>query len=127
MGFGKWLEKSRFRGLNHLYTALIVVVGWVFFRADTLADAGMILHQMFIWEKGIYPVELFINRKVIFLAMLGVLLSGIVQSACPKLREHLYEKDKIMTPDILIMATLLFLCTMYLVSSTYNPFIYFRF
>ena len=59
--------------------------------------------------------------------MLGVLLSGIVQSICPKLREHLYEKEVTKTVDIVIMAVLLFLCTMYLVSSTYNPFIYFRF
>ena len=57
----------------------------------------------------------------------GVLLSGIVQSICPKLREHLYEKEVTKTVDIVIMAVLLFLCTMYLVSSTYNPFIYFRF
>lgn len=62
-----------------------------------------------------------------FLAVLGVLLSGIVQSICPKLREHLYEKEVTKTVDIVIMAVLLFLCTMYLVSSTYNPFIYFRF
>ena len=127
MGFGKILEKSCFRGLNHLYTALVVIIGWVFFRADTLADAKMILHQMFIWQKGIYPVTLFVNRKVIFLMVLGVLLSGIVQSVCPKLREHLYEKEETKTVDVLIMAGLLFLCTMYLVSSTYNPFIYFRF
>ncbi len=111
----------------HIYTALVVVVGWVFFRADTLADAKVLLHQMFTWENGIYPASLFVNRKVIFLAVLGVLLSGIVQSVCPKLREHLYEKEVTKTVDIVIMAVLLFLCTMYLVSSTYNPFIYFRF
>ena len=127
MGLGKLLEKNCFRGLNHIYTALVVVVGWVFFRAVTLADAKVILHQMFTWENGIYPASLFVNRKVIFLAVLGVLLSGIVQSICPKLREHLYEKEVTKTVDIVIMAVLLFLCTMYLVSSTYNPFIYFRF
>ena len=127
MGLGKLLEKNCFRGLNHIYTALVVVVGWVFFRADTLADAKVILHQMFTWENGIYPASLFVNRKVIFLAVLGVLLSGIVQSICPKLREYLYEKEVTKTVDIVIMAVLLFLCTMYLVSSTYNPFIYFRF
>ena len=127
MGLGKLLEKNCFRGLNHIYTALVVVVGWVFFRADTLADAKVILHQMFTWENGIYPASLFVNPKVIFLAVLGVLLSGIAQSICPKLREHLYEKEVTKTVDIVIMAVLLFLCTMYLVSSTYNPFIYFRF
>ena len=115
MGLGKLLEKNCFRGLNHIYTTLVVVVGWVFFRADTLADAKVILHQMFTWENGIYPASLFVNRKVIFLAVLGVL------------REHLYEKEVTKTVDIVIMAVLLFLCTMYLVSSTYNPFIYFRF
>ena len=57
--------------------------GWLgVFRADTLADAKVILHQMFTWENGIYPASLFVNRKVIFLAVLGVLLSGIVQSVC---------------------------------------------
>ena len=127
MGLGKLLEKNCFRGLNHIYTALVVVVGWVFFRADTLADAKVILHQMFTWENGIYPASLFVNPKVIFLAVLGVLLSGIAQSICPKLREHLYEKEVTKTVDIVIMAVPLFLCTMYLVSSTYNPFIYFRF
>ena len=108
MGLGKLLEKNCFRGLNHIYTALVVVVGWVFFRADTLADAKVILHQMFTWENGIYPASLFVNRKVIFLAVLGVLLSGIVQSICPKLREHLYEKEVTKTVDIVIMAVLLF-------------------
>ena len=93
MGLGKLLEKNCFRGLNHIYTALVVVVGWVFFRADTLADAKVILHQMFTWENGIYPASLFVNRKVIFLAVLGVLLSGIAQSICPKLREHLYDNE----------------------------------
>ena len=68
-----------------------------------------------------------IRRVIVPYAVLGVLLSGIVQSICPKLREHLYEKEVTKTVDIVIMAVLLFLCTMYLVSSTYNPFIYFRF
>ncbi len=127
MGLGKLLEKNRFRIFNHLYTVLIVIVGWVFFRADTLSDAVVILRQMFIWNGGIYPVTLFLNRKVIFLALSGILFSGIIQSACPKLTVHLYDKNNIKTADIFIMAVLLFLCTMYLVSSTYNPFIYFRF
>ncbi len=127
MGFGKILEKNRLGIINHIYTALVVVVGWVFFRADTISDAMTILHQMFGFNSGLYPVTLFINKKVLFLAALGVMFSGVVQSMCPKLREHLYDARKIITVDILVMAVLIFICTMYLVSSTYNPFIYFRF
>ena len=126
-GLGKLLEKNCFRGLNHIYTALVVVVGWVFFRSDTLADAKVILHQMFTWENGIYPASLFVNRKVIFLAVLGVLLSGIVQSICPKLREHLYEKEVTKTVDIVIMAVLLFCVPCISSAARDNPFIYFRF
>ena len=78
MGLGKLLEKNCFRGLNHIYTALVVVVGEVFFQDAPQIAAKVILHQMFTWENGIYPASLFVNRKVIFLAVLGVLLSGIV-------------------------------------------------
>ncbi len=127
MGLDKILDKNRFKILNHCYTMLIVVVGWILFRADTLSDARIMIHQMFIWNKGFYPVTLLLNKKVIFLGILGVLLSGIIQSTSPRLKEHLYDKNEINMADILIMAVLLFICTMYLVSSTYNPFIYFRF
>ena len=72
-------------------------------------------------------MELIENLLQLLTTFVGVLLSGIAQSICPKLREHLYEKEVTKTVDIVIMAVLLFLCTMYLVSSTYNPFIYFRF
>ena len=74
LGFKKVLDKLP-KFIGWIYTMLVVLVGWVFFRADTLADAKVILHQMFTWENGIYPASLFVNRKVIFLAVLGVLLS----------------------------------------------------
>ncbi len=124
---GQILEKNRFKWLNHLYVMLIVITGWVFFRADTLADAVLLLKRMFIWNEGIYPVSLFANKKVIFAAVCGILLSGPLQICLPRLREHLYEKENVWIADIAVMAVLMFLCTMYLVNNTYNPFIYFRF
>ena len=53
MGLGKLLEKNCFRGLNHIYTALVVVVGWVFFRADTLSAAMKYLGEMFSFSGGV--------------------------------------------------------------------------
>lgn len=124
---GQILENNRLRFLNHIYVLVIVIVGWVIFRADTLRDAGTLLHRMIIWREGTYPVELFSNTKLLFLAFCGVVFCGPLQHFLPCLQTHLYEKEKICPADIAVMAVLLFFCTVYLVNNTYNPFIYFRF
>ena len=39
----------------------------------------------------------------------------------------LYREDRVYAAECAVQLVLLFLCVMSLVSSTYNPFIYFRF
>ena len=125
--FGKLLEKNRLRILNHLYVMMIVIIGWVLFRAETLADALLLIRRMFCPYQGFYPIRLFVNRKVLFMAACGIVMSGILQTCVPKLKQHLFDRERIGAADVGIMAILMFLCTMYLVNNTYNPFIYFRF
>ncbi len=43
----KWRASAVFRPLAILTTLLAVCVGWVFFRAQTFADAGIILNHLF--------------------------------------------------------------------------------
>ena len=128
--FGRLLDRmqnGRLRIFAHLYALLVVLIGWVFFRADTLADAGVLLRQMFVWTDGVYPHSLFFNGKVLFTAVCGLILCGPLQALFPALTRHLYDETKIRTADLAVMVTLMFLCTVYLVNNTYNPFIYFRF
>jgi alginate O-acetyltransferase complex protein AlgI len=46
LGGARLLEKLP-RVLRHVYALLVVMVGWVLFRADTLSGAGLLLRRMF--------------------------------------------------------------------------------
>ena len=124
---GRFLEQNRFRALNHAYVMLAVMVGWVFFRAGSLADALLLIQRMFCPQAGIYPIRLFVNRKTIFTAGCGILACGILQRFAPELKTHFYDREVTGAADVAVMLVLMLLCTMYLVNNTYNPFIYFRF
>lgn len=51
-GFGRWLKKT-WRPVQHTYALVIVVLGWVFFRANTSAFALGLIARMFGWQQGI--------------------------------------------------------------------------
>ena len=125
--WGTFLEKNRFRALNHVYVMLVVVIGWVFFRAENLPDALLLLRKMFCPQAGIYPIRLFVNRKVLFTAICGIFACGILQRLAPGLTKRLYDRKLTGAADVAVMLVLMFLCTKYQVNNTYKPFIYFRF
>ena len=47
--------KNLWRPLQHIYTLLVVIVGWVFFRIENLSDAILLLKRMFLFFSE-YPV-----------------------------------------------------------------------
>jgi alginate O-acetyltransferase complex protein AlgI len=47
LGGERWLQRLP-RAVQHAYTLLAIVVGWVLFRAENVAQAGSILQQMFV-------------------------------------------------------------------------------
>ena len=46
VGLGKALDRCP-KVIRHLYTMLVVIIGWVFFRAENLAAAGNYIAGMF--------------------------------------------------------------------------------
>ena len=112
----------------HVYSLVIVTVGWVFFEFQStpeifnylklmfgLADNALIGH--FFWAK-------FRKYSVLFLVCI------IGATPCPKNVALLIRKknNKVYTMMANVYyATLTFMVTAYLVGSTHNPFIYFRF
>jgi alginate O-acetyltransferase complex protein AlgI len=58
-----WLATPRGRIVSIASTFLLVTVGWVFFRAATLADAGLILHRLIAPALGesLKPATLFLG------------------------------------------------------------------
>ncbi len=113
----KRLEKGRI--LPHVYTLTCVAVGWVFFALLDFASISTYLSKMFSFSSGVGAGYFLSNYFVPLL--LGVFFSS---SLAAKLWNQLEKRPVLKT---ISLAAILVLCTAYLVDSTFNPFLYFRF
>ena len=118
---------------GHLYTLAVVMIGWVFFRAETLPGAVAFLRAMSGATAAAptpYTVWWYLTPEL-WLA----LAAGAVGSApwVPALSARLRRLERprlAWSADLLGTATLMALLAASIVSMaarTYNPFIYFRF
>ena len=126
----KIINKNKIKILNNIYVMLIVIVGWVLFRIDGLHNAIDIIKLMFSFNfRQIYIVlPTFINLKTIMIFVFALLLCGPLQ----KMFSLLKNKENIIKVykskfEIIVIFIIIIVCIAELVSSTYNPFIYFRF
>ena len=127
---GKWGEyiKNK-RILGHFYTMLIVMVGWVFFRAESLPKALQYLHKMFVYDSySIYTIGRYMNCYIIVIIFLSILLCGLLQN-----KSHFLWGKSINNPlqisfmDCSICLLIMAITGVLIVCNTYNPFIYFQF
>ncbi|WP_417603124.1 MBOAT family O-acyltransferase [Owenweeksia hongkongensis] len=127
MGFGKILSKIPVI-LQRFYTLVIVIVGWVFFRAETLSEALTYVKTMFIYTSGNSALSSYlsffhINLHTLFAVFFAVLFSTPFY---PKAEKFFTRKKLSWFRPIALL--LLFITTIiYLGAGTYNPFIYFKF
>ncbi len=132
------LEKYVFAGVikripapvSHALTMLIVLIGWVLFRADTLGDAVQYVGAMFAGAsdtgEALYLLRQYMPEFIIcfigIFPLKNVLARGLSDGRMGKTGEVLLE----VLPKVFALAVFL-LSYMKLVSGSFNPFIYFRF
>ena len=108
---------------QHLYAMVIVIIGWVFFTSPNLSTALAYLKVMFTGGAGT------MGGANAVLPWVGMFLLGVVGSTplAKKVWDKLEGKKAMpLAEGVLCLAGLL-LCIASLVSSSYNPFLYFRF
>lgn len=127
------LIRSTWRPLQHAYVILIFMVGWVFFRADNFTYSFDYIQIMF--GGG----DIHLNQETLlyladywFVFLLGILFSTPVYPKIAGTINKIAEKNMLLrlVRDVVsssMYLLLMMIITMYLVNSTYNPFIYFRF
>lgn len=124
---GKLLEKNKFKFLNWLYTMLVVVVLWVFFRSDNVTQAFDIIRTMFVYSGQSRYIFQIITLQQWIVLLIGILFCGPVQ----RLTSGIYNKiknNKVFTwVDYGWQFCLYFICINLLINSSFNPFIYFQF
>lgn len=128
------------RPLRHAYTLVVVMIGWVIFRADTLPQAGGMLLAMAGFSQGsgvIHHVDLYLTNEVLVFMSVGILFSvpwipwlAAVRAKYISTRPGATVRlanGMIEVSVVIVLVLVLLACAMWLSSGTYNPFIYFRF
>jgi alginate O-acetyltransferase complex protein AlgI len=123
------------RPIQHLYTLMVVMLGWVFFRAGSVKEALAFLEALWIPRA---PALAFTHRSswLPWPSLMALLL------AIPLATPIFPRMVAWMTPDraltgpvtawrglllVLLMLLILLLVYIQIVSGSYNPFLYFRF
>ncbi len=118
------------RLVTRVYTWLVVLVGFVLFRADTVTYAWDFLRVMFTGGEGGGVASLAASLSPYFLVALGV---SVLFSfpLFPRLKQRVVANGKLAAVytgvSYAVSFLLLLLCMGALAADTYNPFIYFRF
>lgn len=130
---GKILEKT-WKPVAHIYTLLVVILAWVFFRADNLSLAIGYFKAMFGLNTNnqLYDIRLFVSYEHWFILFVAIVFSTpvylrIKNFMAEKANEMLKLKNALNYCYSFFILSLFVLCVSYIASDTYNPFIYFRF
>ena len=123
-GLLRRLQKAP-RAVAHLYTLFFVVLGWVLFDFTRLRDMGAYFGNLFTAQNGFASADalslLVHHLPLFFCAVLFSMPTARMVFARWKARRFY----RVLEPLLGLAAFLL--CIASLVSSTYNPFLYFRF
>ena len=122
---GKLLNKLP-KFIRFIYSIVLIMIGWVIFNCTSFNQIGTYIGAMF-GANGMNSIKVFYNLSIAHLW--PYMLLGIIGST--PIIKKLYDKlnSKVVTGivyDVFLLGVL-FLCVMYLVNSSFNPFIYFRF
>lgn len=121
---GKLLGKAP-KAVGHIYSIILIMLGWAIFSFDNMGDLGAFFGSLF-GANGFFASE---AQASIMLSYLPICIAGCVLST-PVLK-MLYGKVRnakyAVVLETVFCVVLMLLCTAALVSESYNPFIYFRF
>lgn len=117
------------KSINHLYAIILILVGWVIFRVENIDYLLQFLSEMFTYNKSDSYILYCNHSEIISITLyFWLAFNGSTQllgNMSIKINNSNKEWAKYIR-EIYIISVFM-LTIMYLVSSTFNPFIYFRF
>ncbi len=117
--------------IQRIYTLLIIAIGWVFFRADSLHYAVGYLRIMFGIEKpqniGVTTMY-YLDAFAIMMIVIGIIAASGMVSHWINVKEKIWSDKLVFNgAKIIYISIVMLICVLFVMTSTYNPFIYFRF
>ena len=115
--------------IRHLYLIMVVMIGWVFFRADNF-------HYAFNYIKCLFGINgnilydnstlIYLNDYIYIIIVAIIFSTPIIRIIKPRLRKFENNHIYYILKSIIFMSIFISV-VIKLVNSTYNPFLYFRF
>lgn len=118
---GKYLEKMP-KAFQHLYTMIFVIFGWVLFRSETLSFGIDYIRTML----GLNGNQLISQTTIYYLMEYKVAFIIAIITSMP-IYPWLNKRFNLQYIKPVFLIAMLTISVMYLITSTFNPFIYFRF
>lgn len=136
-GFDKILNKT-WRPIQHFYAVFIAIMGWVLFRAETFEYAAGFYKALFTYKPFIInndlSLVLFSNEFIItsIVAVLGAAygfygINNILNNYFCTIYNKEWIKHSFNFIYTIFFSVIFLLSITYIISGSYNPFIYFRF
>ncbi len=129
LGLLKVLEKCP-AVVGHIYSLILIVIGWVIFAVDDMGKVavylGMMLgsSQIFIDDAFVY----FFESRIWLLIACVIGSTPLPKIVCSIIAEKLEDREVLLgTIETVLFMGIFALSMAFLVSGSYNPFLYFRF
>ena len=116
--------------LKSVYTLLVVIVAWVFFRAETLGSAWAYLNRMFV-PYDMESYSKYLSNEFVYVAVLALVSCGfgamLYRGLFALIGRENWGSVVVRAVNPAFCAIIAYFSVLLLASNTYNPFIYFRF
>ena len=119
--YGKYLNNTKV--FKYIYTIILVVISFVIFNSQSLNDIKIFLSSMF----GLNNLPLINNETLYYIRSYLVLLIIAIIASTPILKVIGNKLKKLEFLEPVIYIGIIILVTAYLVDTSFNPFLYFRF
>lgn len=120
-----WLSdflKSKNRIIGRIYTIIVIMFGWIFFRSDNLSLSIKYIKSLFYFPQNCWnEVFLKVNIEVLLILIIGIVFSFPLYNKI----ERKLKKGEIAI-DFMILSLFL-IAIMYMVGNGFSPFLYLRF
>lgn len=125
LGFDKILLKLG-KPISHIYTLLVVLLAWVFFKTENLTDAFNYITHLFNFKttKDVNFITYYYTKEVILAFVLAILFSFPIYNY---FENKMADKSLYLYLKPVFLILLFIISIMYIAVDSYNPFIYFRF
>ena len=126
----QWIPtgKIHFKPIKWLYTIFVVFTGFVIFRANTISQAWHIICSLFDFSSldkvGFSGALSYLDFYTVFILFAAILFSGPwAKQLWNKCKDKKYAEGLSYVGAVVLLAV----CMVFLVTDSYNPFIYFNF